>query len=191
MVMITLACAFLFNCGGGSQGTGAFDSGLPKSAVITSLTEPQRQQICQRFTEIQEMLFAPTPLCTYVGIISTYDSAPYFSNTAEGCESTKKYCLDNYDSIAPRPDDFSECPIEPSQPIECNQAVLVEAMDQCIGDILDASFENFLGLQCSDFSKFSTVEEFERYALPEKAIIPQTDACIELQNKCPNFLKGF
>ena len=190
---LTRSCSIfmvcLIGCGGGSQGTGVYDSGLPRGKDIRTLSPEDRAQICLTFDAAQKNIVNEDRLCTIAGVYGAVDPETSISSDPEKrCQIGKQVCIDHYDEIAPSPDDMPACPLGDSQPFDCSESASVDLLNACLGDVLDNAMANIASIQCSDAGNFSTSEEVDLYLTPVEEV-PQTQSCLELQHLCPKLFE--
>lgn len=176
---------FAVGCGGGTQGTGAYETGLPNNKDITTLTQEEQQRICQTLDEYKRDIISPDNLCTYSAMVNTIED----KENEKSCNSTKEICISSYDDIISQLDTsqlFTPCPVNTSSSIVCDKVSTVALLEQCINEAIDYTSGNYFALQCKDVNNFSSLEQLDQYAFRTTDDVPQTPACINLKENCPN-----
>ena len=174
------ALLLLSGCGGGTQGTGGFDSGFSESRLLRTLSPSERAQLCDRFTSFYRSVFVPDVLCPYVGVAVALDNDSQFSQSS-ACEIGTSLCRDKFDTLlADIPQ--ASCPFSANEPIDCD--IKIGVVDKCLSDVADFFVSAFSDVQCSNLPDRTKYDDLNRLFEEDREVFPKTPACEEFKAKC-------
>jgi hypothetical protein len=189
-LIVFLLTFSIAGCGGGSQGTGAFDSGFAKNAKVSEFTEKDREQLCNKYFDYtKEQLKKPDVFCPLIGLVSKNDPDFQYS-----CEFVTSVCIDSYNDLKQTVDEvfesgefsqkFADCPLSLTNKLN-NCLATVSQIETCIVDYVDTSSEVLSSLQCSeDLSK-----DFGDKLSKRVGDIKSLAGCQPIVSSCPSFFK--
>ncbi len=175
---VITALFFISGCGGGTQGTGGFDSGLPDSRLARSLSSEERQQLCDNLLEFVDSILTPDLLCPYTAFSVSIEDSPV-QDGPDDCKSNEDLCRRRFDSqIAQLP--AVTCPITADDPLHCDFPVAL--IDKCINESLEQTVNTFSKVTCNEFPNRTNFDEATR--LLNSSLFSKSALCQEIEEKC-------
>ncbi|MBL7661741.1 hypothetical protein JNK13_03210 [bacterium] len=156
LLLLTLLSA----CGGGSEGTGVYTTGLTKTLRISELSNSQVESACSAYTKFFTKFFSDPSSCYIDGLAETRTISS--SNQAQNqCEIIVQECsldLDLNDTLK----DLNPCDLQSLETRNCNATVAqyeacVNERSAKLGDLLDslscqeAGNQQYYNTQIEDF----------------------------------------
>lgn len=169
-------------CGGGSAGTGAYTSSLPKNTQIKSLSSDDLKELCRSLEAfVHDRFLQPEVACTAAAAEFTW-YYPDASKTPEAqCQEADDKCRNQFDNFLSNLDPY-QCPIVLDEPSQCTATVA--EVEACFNDLFDYLETSLLSLTCSPMPPKETVDDILR-SLDFLGPLPETPACNLVVRKCP------
>lgn len=181
ILVIGALCCAISGCGGGSSSTGAFTSGLGKTALISSVTEQDYRKLCK--SVVRWMIDKSTleGVCTLTGLFFG-GFVVENGNPIEGCQVIVDECAKADSSQIEG--NVESCIVSPPEKLaSCNRPI--SELDTCLNDYLVVLDDLFDTLTCSLAGDESAVKA----ALDKFANVPPSATCALLQAECPNLFR--
>lgn len=175
-----LAMSFI-GCGGGSSGTGVYSSGIETDRLLSTITEKDRMQICDRFAVFRERVLGTDFVCSFFGIALASISETNPPSVAE-CVALRDDCENSPDEIDPE----DACPVSTTTALASCGATIGE-LDRCLDEEVSALKSLKSQVQCSVISQFPDHPALQSYL--DSLGMGLAPTCEQLQAKCPDAFK--
>ncbi len=184
------AATMVVGCGGGSSATGAFTTGLEKTAPISSISAQGREQICSRASDWLHSATTRTEICTFFGVV--FGDSEFLELSEESAAGPAvPACYNFVDTCANAPVEEEQDPDTSVQSCLLNTAesfarcnASIAELDACLADSLAVYDSIFASVSCEGAGNPGYVRE----QLTSIENLTQSASCLSLKAQCPGLL---
>ncbi|MDH5675550.1 MAG: hypothetical protein OEZ06_25735 [Myxococcales bacterium] len=184
-------------CLGGDDGGGggSFNSGVPASTSLASLSSEQAVQTCEAFGEkAMRVINTDSQIdveCTSEALVVSIspDGSGNPVVDVQACEQAFAQCKANGGPAGSDPmDSMAEFDCDPSNAldefVDCDPDATVADLEDCLNAMLDSINTALSGFTCEAFSDPAALQNVENAGPEDPSLLPE---CAAVEAKCPNF----